>query len=142
MSKTELIIDMSNPREKAAILDKIRQLQGMYRFEVSKYHKRRTDRQNRYYWPAFVQAFADHLRAQGDDITDEDAHEILKAKFLRKHVIDMNTGEVLEFPGSTAQLSTVEFNEYLDRCATWLSEFFGLDIPDPEVYRMKEEANA
>ena len=135
MSATELIIDMSNPREKQLILSKIRELEGMHRISVAKYHRRRTDRQNRYYWPCFVQPFAEFLRSQGEPISDDDAHEVLKYQFLRRSVINKQNGMMGEYTQSTTKLTTVEFNTYLDQCATFLHEYAGIHVPDPTIYR-------
>jgi hypothetical protein len=130
---------MSNPREKALLISKLRELQGMHRISVCKHRRRRTDRQNRYYWPCFVQPFAEQLQAQGEAISDDDAHEILKTRFLRKSVIDLKTGEAFEYVRSTTELNTAEFNQYLDQCAAFLADYFNLQIPEPSIYREQEE---
>lgn len=135
---TELTIDLSNPREKALILSKIRELQGVYRIDIKKYKKRRTDRQNRYYWPCFVQPFADFLRAQGEPTSDDDAHEMLKMKFLRRSK-EVN-GAIVEYTLSTTDLDTQEFNTYLDACAAWLHDYFGIQVPEPTIYREVDHA--
>lgn len=136
----ELIVDMSNPRERQLVLSKMRDLQGCWRIEMVKYRRRRTDRQNRYYWPCFVEPFSDFLKAQGESVSSLYAHEILKHKFLRKTAVNRETGEAIgEYTRSTTELSTSEFNEYLDQCAAWLLEMFGIQVPEPEVYRLRDE---
>src|ERR1700743_872217 len=116
MSATDLVIDMSNEREKRLIVDKVRGLVGMVRITICQYRRRRTDRQNRYYWPCFVQPFAEFLRSQGEAISDDDAHEILKFQFLRRSVIDKRTGLMAEFTRSTTDPDTVDFNNYRYAC--------------------------
>jgi hypothetical protein len=131
----ELIVNLSNPPEKGMLLDKIRGMDGSYRLEIVKHRKRRSDRQNRYYWGAFMQPFADYLSAQGETVTADEVHSMFKAKFLRSTVIDRKTGEAIGVKvKSTAELSTEEFNEYLDKVGMWLSER-GFQVPEPEVYR-------
>jgi hypothetical protein len=129
------IIDMDNAREKALILNTIRGLKGFHRIEIRRYRRRRTDRQNRYYWPCFVQPFADFLRAQGEAVTNDEAHELLKYKFLRQSICNRATGELLERVRSTTDLDTQEFNAYLEQCAQWLAEQFGIVVPEPDVWR-------
>ena len=130
----DLVIDMSNPREKAMVLEKIRGLQGMHWISVKQHRQRRSDRQNRWYWPCFVRPFADFLRGQGCGVSDEDAHEILKARFLKRSILSEMTGELLEYVRSTTDLDTQEFNEYLDACRVFLQDYAGIQVPDPSIY--------
>jgi len=140
---SELVVNLSNPREKRMLLETIRGLEGPHRVEVVKYRPRRTDRQNRYYWPCFVQPLAEFLREQGECYTDQQAHELLKAKFLRQDVHHPLTGRCVgETVRSTTDLNTSEFNEYLDQCAFWLADMFGIVVPEPDVYREMERAEA
>lgn len=134
---TEVIVNFNEEREVADILSRFAKLRkkGKFRITVCQHRPRRSDAQNRYYHPCFVKLLADYLREQGEQITDDYAHEILKHKFLRRCVVDKNTGEEIWFTGSTRKLTTVEFNEYLERCAQWLSEM-GLVVPEPSVWRM------
>jgi hypothetical protein len=146
MKKKELIIDRSILAQVRTALDLIRSIlmsgKGAIRIEIMEHRPRRTDRQNRYYWPCFVQPLADFLREQGDLTEDEEAHELIKAKFLRKTIVNKKTGEVMEYVGSTTDLTTKEFNEYLDRVAFWLADMFGIVVPDPNVYHEREDKDA
>ena len=132
----ERIIDMSDAVARSKFLNDLRQLGGRYRFEITRYRPRRTDRQNRYYWPCFVHSFGQYLRDQGEHYTDNEAHEMLKHRFLRQSK-EVN-GEHLEYTRSSAELNTSEFNAYLDACAAWLSTFFNIVVPDPNEYRERE----
>jgi hypothetical protein len=141
MDLKDAIIDFDNPNQSALALKVFRSLSGVHRVNVVRYRARRSDRQNRYYWPAFVHAFGDYLREQGEEYTDDEVHEFFKAKFLRRPVIDKNTGEVLgQAIASTTTLSTTEFNEYLDKVAAWLWHKVGIAVPPPEQYREREAA--
>lgn len=128
--ETEIIIDFDNPRERQLLLEQIRSLHGMHRICVLQYRPRRSDRQNRFYWPCFVQPLHDYLRAQGWEGTEDDAHELMKAKFLRASYVDTNTGESFEYVRSSASLTVEEFTDYLERCAAWLAEMFGIVVPE------------
>jgi hypothetical protein len=139
LSLTDLVLNLSNPAEKGLILDKIRGLQGLHRLTVVQYRRRRTDRQNRYYWPCFVQPLSDFFLAQGDPISPDDAHQILKQQFLRTSRVNKQTGEMVEFTRSTTDLDAKEFNDYLDRCAAFLWNFAGIQVPDPTVYHEQPE---
>ena len=136
----ERIVNMSNQRDAFVFLNELKRLKGPYRFEVVQHRPRRSDRQNRYYWPCFVQPFATFLRDQGEFCTDDEAHEVLKYRFLRKSKMNKVTAEVVDFVPSTTSLNTTEFNEYLDRVAAWLADTFGIIVPEPDVYHEKDAA--
>lgn len=127
------IIDMDNSEARCRFLNKLRVLRGRWRFEFIRYRPRRSDRQNAFYWSCFVQPFAVWLREQGNDVTEDQAHDILKHKFLR--VETRIGGEVVSRTRSTTELDTSGFNEYLDNCANWLAEFCGVIVPEPNEYR-------
>ncbi len=130
---TERIIDMNNPRQRVTFINLLRELRGSYRITIVKHRPRRSDRQLRYYWPCFVHEFGKYLRGQGEAYTDDQCHEMLKHKFLRQTFIDPH-GEACDYTRSTSDLTTTEFNEYLDACAAWLSDVFGIVVPEPSEY--------
>jgi len=128
------IINFDEAKDRRRLYGVLKRQRGKCRVEICKYRRRRSDRQNRFYWPCFVHPFASFLREQGEAITDEDAHEILKHRFLRREVVDDKTGEVMPYTKSTTELTTTEFNQYLDLCAAWLNDMFGFVMPDPQDY--------
>ena len=131
----EQIIDLSNPREKSMLRAHISALEGKYRVTITKERKRRSDAQNRYYWACIVDLFGEWLRNNGNDLTNEDAHEMLRDRFLHEDVTLPATGEIIGSRNrSTSKLTTVEFIDYNERCAQWLSEFCGLIVPAPNPY--------
>lgn len=139
MQAQSLKIDMNDERSRNTLWSALKRWRGIIRIEICAWRKRRTDRQNRFYHPAFVKPFANFLREQGQPYTNRDAHEMLKYKFLRREWVDEKTGEVCAFTGSTRALNTVEFNQYLDLCAAWLHEMFGFTMPDPKDYHERDE---
>jgi hypothetical protein len=105
------------------------------RIEICDYRPRRTDRQNRLYWPTRVKPFADWLGEQYGVPPDEDrAHRIFKDTFLRVPECNPMTGETMfDLNGdpmmrtrSTRQLNTEEFSMYLDQCDNLLEELCGI----------------
>lgn len=96
--------------------------------------RKRTLPQNDYYWGVVCEMVKDGLRDAGYDNvhTPEDAHEVLKYLFLRRRVVNKETGELLaEIPGSTASLNTYDFSEYLEHIIRWAAEYLGIVIPYP-----------
>jgi len=45
--------------------------------------------------------------------------------------INKKTGEVIYVPGSTATLTTIEFNEFIEKCQKFAAEYLGIVIADP-----------
>ena len=142
--KISIIDDFSNSRIKSRAIAQVGALQGTWRMELCRYRPRRSDRQNRYYWPCFVAPFAEYLKEQGNEFDDFEyaAHEILKAAFLKVQTFDKRTGKRRVFVQSTTKLNTAEFNEYLDKCAAMLASECGIIVPEPSVYREIESKGA
>lgn len=110
---------------------------GMY-LVVIKPRKRRSIRQNAYYWLIVCNMVKEGLQEMGyREVKDaEDAHEVMKAMFLRRKIINEQTGEVLlEVAGSTVKLSTVEMEDYMEQCRAWSHEYLGVFIPLPGHYQ-------
>ena len=90
----------------------------------------RSQQQNAYYWGVIVRILAEHT-----GYTDVEIHDVLKAKFLPKHLaITDGNGEVKgEFVlgGSTRNLKTAEFSEYCEHIKEWAADDLDVYIPDP-----------
>ena len=115
--KTGIII-FDRPNEAYGYLQ---DLEGKYvEVVVRKERSERSNNQNKYYHGVVVKMLSDFTGYDRDEV-----HEILKHEFLKK----VNTGG-FEYVKSTAKLSTVEFEEYLDKIKTWAS-MLGCVIPDP-----------
>jgi hypothetical protein len=86
--------------------------------------------QNRYYFGVVVKMIANEM---GDEPII--VHEILKAMFLEQveMVKSKKTDTVVEvrWIKSSSELSTTEFEEYLEKCRKWAAEFLQLPIPLP-----------
>lgn len=104
---------------------------GRYRVQFHSASKRSLP-QNAYYWGVVCQIVLDCLREAGyNEIKSiEDAHEILKYKFLREQIISEH-GEVIELLGSTSKLSKEKFGIYIEEIAQWVAESFQVVIPAP-----------
>lgn len=145
MKKKELIIDRSIPGQVRIGLELIRSTlmsgKGSIRIEIMEHRPRRSDRQNRMYWPCIVEPFSDFLCEQGQFTTPEEAHELIKAKFLKKTKVNPVTGEQFEFAGSTTELNTREFSEFVEHSAFWLHDMFGIKTPSPDDIRKAHHSN-
>jgi hypothetical protein len=90
--------------------------------------------QNKYYWSVVCSAVKCGLQDMGWDtiITDEDAHEFLKDKFLKVTHVNEETGEAITITRSTTILSKTEFKEYVERCVRFAAMDLHIVISDPE----------
>lgn len=83
---------------------------------------KRSDKQNRYLWGVVYKLISDHT---GFEV--EEVHELMKFRFLRTQIGRFETTL------STAKLSTIEFNEYLDKINRFAIEECGFSIPLPNT---------
>jgi hypothetical protein len=95
--------------------------------------KKRSLKQNAYYWSVCVPMVLQGLRDVGynDVKTNEDAHEVMKRLFLQKKFTNEKTGEEITLAGNSSDLKTVEFNTYLEDIWQWAAEYLNIQIPQP-----------
>jgi hypothetical protein len=101
---------------------------------VEKWKKQRSLNQNSYYWGCVLPCVIDGMVDVGYPRSELSAvlvHDFLKAKFVKKEVINEQTGEVISMIGSTSALSTTDMMTYIDDIKIWASEFLGIYIPEP-----------
>ena len=98
------------------------------RYSIKKYRRVRSEQQNRYYWGFLVKPM---LRKTG--YSKEEMHNVLKHECnLKIKMIETLKGvREIHFVGSTAELETGEFEDYLRRCREWSAITIGVYIPLP-----------
>jgi hypothetical protein len=94
---------------------------------------------NAYYWGVVVAALADYT-----GYTPDETHDILKMQFLSKALAlaRKNGTVVAEFVvgGSTTQLTSPEFFDYVERIRQWAFEELDVNMPPPDPgWRQAEE---
>lgn len=119
---------------------------GKYRVQIEAINERSLP-QNKYYWKVIVPEVQQGLKAMGwDEIKhNEDAHEFIKKEFLQRTITNHISNEKKVIPGSTANLTTKEFNELIDAIIKWGVEFLGIQIPFPNevmIAHFDSEVNA
>ena len=82
--------------------------------------KDRSNEQNRYYWGVVIRLLSEHL-----GYTDDEMHDALKMMFLKDNSRDIPTLR------STTELTTVEFEKYLEEVRMWAANMLGFYIPLP-----------
>jgi len=88
--------------------------------------------QNGYYFGVVVSEYRNgSWEIQQRTISSDQAHEELKANCNYQDHFNDTTGEVMRVIKSTADLTTIEFEEYLTRCREFILEWFGIKVPLP-----------
>jgi hypothetical protein len=88
--------------------------------------KHRSMSQNRYLWGVVYAAASEW---SGHD--SEELHQVFKARFLPGRQIVLPTGELLDGPGSTADLSMEDFSAYVSKVIRFLAEQ-GVHVPSAD----------
>lgn len=88
--------------------------------------KNRTTDQNSWYWACVVSIPAEHY-----GYTKDEMHEAYKLMFLRKRR-EVDKPQTIK---SSANLSTGEFTEYVEKCRNWAAEQ-GFIILDPNEIKI------
>lgn len=121
----DFTIDFSSYNEKQKLYDYLKTLKGKNLVKIEKYKKQRTTPQNSYYWGVVLKYISDET-----GFSVEEMHEVLKFKFLQKSKVTKG-GQLETYIQSTSELTTEEFEEFLDKVRLWSINFLGLNIPLP-----------
>ena len=92
---------------------------------ISAFKKDRTLPQNRYYWGVVLKYVSSYT-----GYTNEEAHDLFKDAFLIKKTVTIGSKTVERTP-STTELSTIEFNTFIDCVCRYVAEELGPYIPLP-----------
>jgi hypothetical protein len=101
------------------------------RVEVELHRRKRTGKQQRYYFGVVVRILADYTGYSVDEM-----HDALKARFLAEE--DMVLG--LTRITSTTKLSTAQMTDYIERVRLWAHCELGCYIPAPNEDERGSEA--
>lgn len=93
----------------------------------------RSSQQNRYYWGVVVPLVTEGLINAGYQVSSAQAHEFIKSEFTNQEIINTQTGEIKNIPGSTTTLNTKEFCLLIERIQIWGAEWLNIIIPDPAL---------
>lgn len=101
--------------------------------EITSKRAKRSDDQNEWLWGCIYPILLQALINEGWEYTNvEQVHEFFKNRFTADQVVNKHTGEVIEFPMSTASMDTVAFSSYCDLLRDYAKEYLYIEIPDPD----------
>ena len=96
---------------KQAFLDEISKIDGDICIHLKQLEKKKSSKQNNYYWSGIVNKLGKHL-----GYTPQEMHKVLKEHFNIT---------------STKHLSSDEFKDYIDNIIRWASMEMGIVLPEP-----------
>lgn len=101
------------------------------RITLEEIKRRRSDRQNRYYWGVIIVMVTEMFLDAGNTIDGEQVHEFLKEHVgaLKDTVLDPH-GVLHSVVRSSTKLTTAEWEDYMERIRVWAADF-SLNIPAP-----------
>lgn len=131
MPKERAVFDLDNAGVRETLCKMIKSLRGSHWLEITKCREQRTLAQNAFYWGVVLPRVADGItEAWGEDMSSDAAHEFLKDRFLKKPIVNRNTGELMgQTEPSTASLNTEQFGKYLDDIIKFSAEQLDVEIP-------------
>lgn len=118
--------DFRNQKSKQKLFDYLKALDNVYKVDIKRDRKGRSNPQNRYYRGVVVKMISEET-----GYTPEEVHEILKTKFLSYEKVIEKTGEVFTISRSTTELNTQEFEEFLEMCRMFAAQDIEIVIPLP-----------
>lgn len=99
--------------------------------------KKRSLPQNDYYHAVVVEEVRLGFLNVGYVMNHDQTHEWLKEKFNPVSV-ENKRGVMIEMPGSTTDMTTSSFSDYIERIAQFATEFLGVVIP-PATAKLEME---
>lgn len=119
---------------KKQILRELKKLSKSYiEIRILPVGKKRSDLQNAYYWGVVINYITDAINILGNNLNPDQVHELLKLE------IGINTtffvkGVKKNIVKSTTKYTTLEFEEYLEKCRIWALDMLNINIPLPNEY--------
>ena len=115
---------------KQAFLDAIKTMpDGHIRFTLERIYHKHSDPQRGYYWGVVVAELVEAIKDEHEEtVSKEWAHELLKSYCNSYEVANKENGLVLRMPLTTSTLTTVEYEEYLERCRRFILEYFNRTV--------------
>ena len=101
----------------------------------------RSNKQNGYYWAVVLGAYQEgYNEVYGTTISKDEAHYNLKRELHYEFLTNPVTGESIKIGKTTTEDDTKEFSEYTNQCRLWISEWFGIETPDPDpMYKSRRK---
>lgn len=120
-------------RNRKAFDLQIAQLREGWELEVTVKRQRatRSQLQNRYYWGVVIALLSEHT-----GYTPDEVHDCMKMQFIPKRMAVADGNGVIHgeyvLGGSTREMNTIDFGDYMESIREWAAETLDVVIPDPD----------
>ena len=92
-----------------------------WRISISEHRARRSPEQNKLLWAIYAEI------TEATGYTSSELHEAMKRKFLPPRMVRVGKEEI-EVPGSSRDLDTKEFSEFVEHVARFAAEELGIVV--------------
>lgn len=99
--------------------------------EVKRKTRKRSNSQNAYYHACIIPILRAAFKDIGHNLSNEEVHLFLKTKFLKQTIANENGEYLGEKIGSTADLTTTQFMEYILEIQQFAAECLNVNLPSP-----------
>lgn len=99
--------------------------------EVKRKTRKRSNSQNAYYHACIIPILRAAFKDIGHNLSNEEVHLFLKTKFLKQTIANENGEYLGEKIGSTADLTTTQFMEYILEIQQFAAESLNVNVPSP-----------
>jgi len=105
----------------------------IYEIEITRLSKAKSREQENFRWGVLYPEILSGLRDQGykEVKTKDDVHDIVKSLFLKKEIVNEETGEVITIPDTTKNLSVEREQEFQEDIRIWAAEFLRISLSEP-----------
>lgn len=123
------------PAIRLSISDALKRAEGKrVRIKLAEYRKRRSTRQNNYYKGVVVPMFRDYINSFGNSVDKNFADRLIKLGIGYFDEVKMPDGTVEYNTRSSADLDTIQFNDFVEKTIAWIAQEWSFEIPLPNEY--------
>jgi hypothetical protein len=99
---------------------------------IQKRTRKRSVSQNSYFHGFVIPMVQDGIIKKGHKLDYGQTKDLLKMRFLKREIVDTDTGDITTYMEKTSNLTTVEFMSFIAEIQQWSAEVLDVIIPDPE----------
>ena len=129
------VVDAKLKRNRNLIKKAIASFEGKnIEITIQRFRKKRSNNQNAYYWGVVLPIVQEGLIDATGEARDFNSihYQILLPMFSsNRDIVNKTTGEVIQEKITSSEMTTTEFNEYIQNIQKWGVEFLNIQIPDP-----------
>lgn len=151
MNNDSILVDYSKPAAVAAAHRRIDERARMvaaspnapkvWEESVKPYRKTRSNQQNAYYWGYIITELCPHYGYNPKKEHERnEMHRELAVRYNGRIVVNPSTGELRTIPGETKNLTTLQWEEYMERIRVDHLVEMGIMLHPPNEYGQEVDA--